>query len=201
MRARAHTVARPACRHAAAPARSRQRGMSLITSLLFTLAALLLGVSVMSSNVMRERMIGNTRDRELAMQAAEAALRDAELDVSSNIKSNSAFTDGCAAGLCTPPSARATSSPLPVHAAALGFDWANAANVRAYGGYTAITAYPGVAAQPVYVIEKLGTLGVAPGDTLLGPPSARGIAYRITARATGARAGTTVLLQSIYVVR
>ena len=50
-----------------------QRGLSLVTTLLFTVAALVLGVSVMSVNVMQERIIGNTKDRDFALQAAEAA--------------------------------------------------------------------------------------------------------------------------------
>ena len=89
-----------------------QRGLSLITSLLFMVAALILGVSVMSINVMQERMIGNTKDRNLATQAAEAALRDAELDITDNITPATPFADNCTAGLCTPPSQRAVPSPV-----------------------------------------------------------------------------------------
>src|SRR4029450_9471258 len=81
------------------PPRRRQRGVSLITSLLFMVAALVLGVSVMSINVMQERMIGNTKDRDLAMQAAEAALRDAEQDIQKNITSATAFKNDCTDGL------------------------------------------------------------------------------------------------------
>ena len=100
----------------------RQRGLSLITALLFMVATLILGVSVMSINVMQERMIGNTKDRDLAMQAAEAALRDGELDASA-LGPSALFQDDCTAGLCTPPSQRAAPSALPVHDASLGFDW------------------------------------------------------------------------------
>ena len=60
---------------------SAQHGLSLVTTLLFMVAALMLGVSVLSVNVMQERTIGNTKDRDLALQAAEAALRDAERDL------------------------------------------------------------------------------------------------------------------------
>ena len=88
----------------------RQRGLSLITALLFMVATLILGVSVMSINVMQERMIGNTKDHDLAMQAAEAALRDAELDVSENIKLGMVFTEDCKDGLCIPPSKRGAPS-------------------------------------------------------------------------------------------
>ena len=177
-----------------------QRGMSLITSLLFMVAALILGVSVMSINVMQERMIGNTKDHELAMQAAEAALRDAELDISNNIRASTAFTSTCTLGLCTAPSQRGAPSPLPVHDQA-GFSWSSVGNVRTYGQYTAVVAFPKVAAAPVYVIEKLGNMGVPVGESEIDPASTRGVAYRITARATGARSDTIVMLQSIYSTR
>ena len=85
---------------------SAQQGLSLVTTLLFMVAALMLGVSVLSVNVMQERTIGNTKDRDLALQAAEAALRDAERDL---IDSGSTFefSENCAKGLCVPPSQRA----------------------------------------------------------------------------------------------
>ena len=181
----------------------RQRGLSLITALLFMVAALVLGVSVMSVNVMQERMIGNAKDRDLAMQAAEAALRDAERDLSLHA-ATLVFKEDCSDGLCVPPSQRSVPSPLPIHA---GFAWA-ATKVRTYGAYTSAPAYfqrdsssQWVARQPIYVIEKLGNLGVGVGESMLGAPGSRGTAYRITARGFGAREDTVVMLQSIYTVR
>jgi len=178
--------------------RSRsQRGLSLITALLFMVAALILGVSAVGINAMQERMIGNTKDRELAMQAAEAALRDAELDIARNLGATSVFSSDCSQGLCTPPSQRATPSPLPVHEQA-GFTWADADKVRTYGQHTAVEAFPKVAHAQVYVIEKLGGMGVAPGESEIDSSGPGRTAYRITARATGAREDTVVVLQSIY---
>ncbi len=75
--------------------RARQRGLSLVTTLVLMLATLGLGVAVMSVNAMEERMIANTKDRDLALQAAEAALRDGEQDVASNVSPATAFTDAC----------------------------------------------------------------------------------------------------------
>lgn len=184
------------------PPRPRaQRGLSLITALLFMIAALILGVSVVGINAMQERMIGNSKDRDLALQAAEAALRDAELDISRNLGSATVFNNDCGQGLCTPPTQRGTPSALPVHEQA-GFSWAAAGNVRSYGqytvAYTGVADFPKVAEPPVYVIEKLGGMGVPPGASVLDPGASTRTAYRITARATGARADTVVVLQSIY---
>ncbi len=170
-------------------------------------AALVLGVSVLSINVMQERMVGNTKDRDLALQAADAALRDAEQDLRTTTPPAAAFRDDCTGGLCTPPSQRAGAglpSPLPVYHPSFGFDWANAARTRAYGTATGAAAYPGVAQQPRYVIERLALLAAAPGIdsvALGGGAAAPGVAYRITVRAVGARADTAVLLQSIYSMR
>ena len=183
------------------PAR-KQRGLSLITTLLFMVAALMLGVSVLSVNVMQERVIGNTKDRDLAFQAAEAALRDGEEDLVKKLDAAAVFTPTCDAGLCTPPSRRAT--PLSVSVdKVLGFDWGKPAQVRMYGQYTGASQFPGVFGngQPRYVIEQLGPVGKAFGEseTKGNDPGQRdAVAYRITAQGTGAREETVVVLQSIY---
>lgn len=56
----------------------RQRGSALAISLIFLLLMTLLGVSAMRSSNMQERMAGNLRDRNMAFQSAEAALRGGE---------------------------------------------------------------------------------------------------------------------------
>src|SRR5205085_7966815 len=148
---------------------ARQRGLSLVTTLVLMLATLGLGVAVMSVGAMEERLIANTKDRDLALQAAEAALRDGEQDIATNVSSSTAFSDTCANGLCTPPSQRDTAGSLgssPVDDAQLGFDWSVGANVRTYGQYTGAAAFPGVAQQPRYVIEKFSYLGTPAGESL-----------------------------------
>jgi len=187
-------------------ARARQRGLSLVTTLVLMLATLGLGVAVMAVNAMEERMIANTKDRDLALQAAEAALRDAEQDVVSNVSSATAFTDTCASGLCTPPSQRDSLGPLaslPVDDSRLGFDCTVDANVRRYGQFTGAAEFPSVAEQPRYVIEKFSFLGTPAGESVVlgAEPTAPGVGYRITARAVGARPETVVVLQSIYATR
>lgn len=197
------SLSRPSHRGAGA----RQRGLSLITTLLFMVAALMLGVSALSINVMQERTIGNTKDRDLAFQAAEAALRDAEQDVARATFStaDADFTAACTNGLCTPPSKRSPASSLAVHDVA-GFwgDSATPCKQRRYGQFTGGGTFPGVSTPPCYVIEKLGQVRAPYGETVgrigLEPPNPA-FGYRITARATGARDDTVVVLQSIYTRR
>ena len=184
----------------------RQRGISLVTTLLLMLATLSLGVAVMGVNAMEERTIGNTKDHDLALQAAEAALRDGEQDVSNNVGASTSFTDLCTSGLCTPPSQRSglgALASLPVDDARLGFDWTVVGNVRQYGQYTGAAQFPSVAQQPRYVIEKFSYLGTPSGESVVmgSEPIAPGVGYRITARGVGARPETIVELQSIYATR
>ena len=183
------------------------RGFSLIAILLMTAVLALLALGAMNSSVMQERMAGNARDRQVALQAAEAALRDAELDIENNITNATVFTDACTSGLCIPPSINASgATSTPVWQT---LNWTT--NSRAYGQGTAAPALLGpgnaaLATQPRYVIEVLPTLPpragyesacVGGGCTNVAVERAR--AYRITVRASGIRPATEVMLQSVYV--
>lgn len=53
---------------------SGQRGVTLIVAMIFLAILALLGVTVAQTTQLEERMAGNTRDRDLAFQATEAAL-------------------------------------------------------------------------------------------------------------------------------
>jgi type IV pilus assembly protein PilX len=61
--------------------RSPQWGFSLIVVLLLLLVATVLGVGAAQVSLVNERSARNDRDTEVAFQAAEAALVDAETDV------------------------------------------------------------------------------------------------------------------------
>jgi len=75
--------------------RRRQSGAVLVVGLIFLMVLSLLGVTVMQSGILEERMAGNMRDWNVAFQAAEAALRDAELDVrGGRIAGAAGFVDG-----------------------------------------------------------------------------------------------------------
>jgi type IV pilus assembly protein PilX len=62
------------------PSRSplRQQGAGLVVGLIILVVLTLLGVQAMRSNVSQERMASNMRERNVAFQAAEAALRVGE---------------------------------------------------------------------------------------------------------------------------
>ena len=171
------------------------------------LATLGLGVAVMGVNAMEERMIANTKDRDLALQAAEAALRDAEQDIASNVSPSTAFTDTCTNGLCTPPSQRdalASLASSPVDDARLGFDWSIDANVRIYGQYTARRPVPerGAAAALRHREVQLSSAprpARASSSARSRPRRASATASRRERRVLAPE--TVVVLQSIYATR
>ena len=59
----------------------------------------ILGVSGMKSSVLEEKMAGNMRDSQLAFQAAEATLREAEQYIENNIVSITNFDTNGSDGL------------------------------------------------------------------------------------------------------
>ena len=56
----------------------KQKGAVLIIAMMLLLILTVLGVSVMENSVVEERLASNAFDRNIAFQAAEAALREAE---------------------------------------------------------------------------------------------------------------------------
>jgi type IV pilus assembly protein PilX len=61
--------------------RTGQRGATLIVALVFLTILSLLGATVAGNNVLQERMAGNTRNHDLAFQAAEACIQAAKADI------------------------------------------------------------------------------------------------------------------------
>ncbi len=58
-----------------------QRGFSLIVALMMLIVIIILGISASQMSINEERGARNDRDRQLAFQAAEAALKDAEYEI------------------------------------------------------------------------------------------------------------------------
>lgn len=86
--------------------RRRQRGISLIVSLVLLVLVTVLALGSMRGVVLQARMSGTTHDRSLAFQAAEAALRDAERQAAA-LNAASFPASGCSNGLCATPAVTA----------------------------------------------------------------------------------------------
>jgi type IV pilus assembly protein PilX len=175
-----------------------QRGAVLIVGMIMLLLLTLLGVAGMRDTLLQEKMTGNMRDREMAFQAAESALREAE----GRIKGANKLTMTGNAGLYSRAQLsdlyRTISSAAVSEAkywAAYDTGWSGTASA-AYSG----TALPGVAAQPRYVIEQLpGALSAVTGSQNAGTTTGVTVTdYRITARGVGLTTAAVVILQSVY---
>ncbi len=62
----------------AVASRRHQQGAALVIGLIILVVLTLIGVQAMRTNIVQERMAGNMRERNVAFQAAEAALRVGE---------------------------------------------------------------------------------------------------------------------------
>ena len=189
----------------------RQRGAVLIIALMFLVLLTIIGVSGISSTTVEERMAGNSRDREAAFQAAESALRDAEIDLETSIggtgnRDTTVWAVGVNATTVAVPCASSfttgvcTNGPLTVPAGdyrtqivtASTWDWTSTTKTVAYGTYTGAVTIPNVYRQPRYVIEHLPELIYG---TMTTPTTKF---FRISARGWGANQNTSVTLQSVY---
>lgn len=156
-------------------------------------------VNVTSSD---EKIARNSRDKDVAFAAAEAALRDAEMYVSGsyaypyrNINTNaSAYNPSCAKALCD---LRLSGVNLATQDF---FDpssvYGSQSNVIGFAsdGTTYTTYSPminGLAKQPRYLVE---IVKVTKDLTGIWPT----VIYRITAQAVGKSADTRVTLQELY---
>jgi type IV pilus assembly protein PilX len=61
--------------------RNKQKGAALVIALLMLIVLMMLGIAAMQTSLQSEMMSRNQRDRQIAWQAAEAALLDAEYDI------------------------------------------------------------------------------------------------------------------------
>jgi type IV pilus assembly protein PilX len=194
------------------PSLRRQQGATLVVGLIFLAVLTLIGVTAARVAGLEERMAGNLRDRAVALQAAEMALRDAERDIMltgapgtarPRALSQMTFATDCGAagaanerGLCdrrlSPTDYTASEIVWPafavqgVNTAALTLDMTAAPSV-VYGTFTGATAIVGLTVQPRYVMERF--------EKNVGGTK---YYYRITARAQGINANTVVWLQEIF---
>lgn len=167
-----------------------QSGVSLIVVMVLLIAVSLLGIAVLRSSAMQERMSANMRDRSLAMQGAETALRYAQQDLLGVVPA----TPADAWDIKTPTAADCSSvSICPAGSAPA---W-RAVPVASFN-FTAA----GLAAAPEYWVEYLG---VGPGykgscDTLPISVDCQSPMYRINARSR-AEGRADVVLQSNVISR
>jgi type IV pilus assembly protein PilX len=114
-----------------------QRGVTLIVTLVMLVLITLVGVSSIRNSTLDERMAGNSRDRDKAFQAAEAAVQTCLSRIQAETYTGT-------------PLVPAASNATPVWEVAA--NWSNANSVEIDLGAAAR-----LAAQPRCIYETLGT--------------------------------------------
>ena len=187
----------------------QQSGAVLIISLIMLLLLTLKGASSIQTTSLEEKMAGNLRDLNLAFQAAESALRDAERDINPNNPPAAVYRDiqGLHAtvtpntfsfvadcGLSTVGDTKddglCYNDPGGYGAAIWTTANMTAPPSVAYGRFTGATPIAGLSAQPRYLIE---------GSKKQIPGVGEKFYYLITVRAQGSSPNTVVRLQAVYI--
>jgi len=176
------------------PSIDRQRGIALAIALIFLLILTIFGVTAMNSTVLEEKMAGNTKERNVAFQAAESALRVAENWI--NAQSAMPGFPNNSIGLYTIDSTAAKPNWENVN-------WSGTQVVtypNGPGSSSSASPLVGVKTQPKYIIEYVSQAPVPGGAVTWPPPPGSSLAvYRITAHGTGGTQFATVELQSTYI--
>lgn len=163
-----------------------QRGAVLIVSMLLLLIMTLIGVTGMRNTTLEEKMVGNTRDLQLAFNAAEGALRRSEdLLRVVNLPNFVAYDGTNTGGYYNPDSTIWTQ-----------ISWTLADNFAVDCGSNTLAADLGVSAQPTCYIEQLPAVK-AGADLEAGTALTQNM-YRITARALGGTTTSEVILQETF---
>lgn len=159
---------------------ARESGVVLITGLIFVVILTLIVLALLRSGTLEGRMAANARDRQVALEAAEAVSRDAaaalfsETTVSPIDPFDPAGFAACTGGFCN----RGGSPSLQ------SINWSDA-NTR---GFASTDSYlTGVASQPRYIVEPIRYDGGQP------PKTCPKVLFRITARGVGVDSSTVIV--------
>lgn len=166
---------------------ARQSGAAMVIALIMLLVLTLLATASARMTLLEERMTGNTQDRNVAFQVAEAALRQGEGIV--QLATLPEFNN--ADGLYQP--AAPTDDPVWQTV-----NWDDTDNdVIAFEG---LDDAPGILANAsaTLIVEQMPAVP-AVGQTLrAGIPVDEPALFRVTARANGAAGNAIVTLQTTY---
>ena len=170
----------------------KQTGSALIVALSILVVLTLLGVASMQGSSLQEKMAGNSRDAQVAFQAAEAAIRQGELYVFNIVGLDDFSPTGGIGGYYTARTGNA-------EAWTVEGNWATAQDVN----YT-MTSSSSVSRNPHYIVQVIeSNMGL--GDTPnLGSDYGQTFSlqsvgvFQITARGYGISPNTRVMLQSYY---
>ena len=175
---------------------NKNSGSVLVISLLILLVLTIMGVTALNTTVMEERMSANTRQRNLAHQAAETALKDAEQWLSNT-----------AGNIMIPTHINLFNASSELYDSTVGgrtLNW-NTNNTSAWTSgnsqaVTTLSSFPSstteIPGAPRYIIEYMGRVGDPPLD--FTTPDLRDYAFRVVVIGWGADKTTKVVLSSTF---
>ena len=191
--------------------RRRSGGFALVTVLLLLLVVTVLSVGAAQLSLVNERGARSDRDTEIALQAAEAALVDAELDILGpnphpsarlclfNDKDVAPFVQGCGTGanlgLCAPTEPGTTPAWMRADLSPSGM------KSVPFGTFTGQKYLVGKGATPAalprYIVEVIRAQGGWQANRLESASAGRAThIFRVTAIGFGVEAETQVVLQT-----
>jgi type IV pilus assembly protein PilX len=182
--------------------RGRQRGVALLVALILLAVIILVGLGAIGTTILQNKATANQYDRQVAFQAAEAALRQAQIAITSATASQAApagFED-CSANAT--PLNNCLADPF----ADANVTAAQIASVPKSAFSSALAA-----SAPQYVVQYMGQfkappqgvrqIGGGPAGYGTTPPGAMSDYYRITARSgnpSDVKGRAVVTLQSVF---
>ena len=160
-----------------------RRGISLIVSLVLLMVASLMAVLSLGDVTLQTRMTAAAHDRNLAFQAAEAALREAEIAAAAATEANFPAA-GCTAGFCAMPALTDNARWLD----------------DAFAGWNAATAAVPTDAPAAGAIVE--TMGEAPNwlgceNEMPRQPNCRTARYRVSARSSAADRAAVIVQSDV----
>lgn len=166
--------------------RRRERGAALLVALILLVVITLVGLAAIGTTILQNKATSNQYDRHVAFQAAEAAMRQAQIAITTAAASQPApagFFD------CSSPT---SAGPAVNVCLADAFHDANVPATRIISvPASAFSAGPAAAMQPQYIVQYLGQFQApSPKEHQIGGPKSYGASsagemadyYRITAR-------------------
>ena len=167
-----------------------QSGSALIVGIIFLLVMTMLGLTAMQTTSLEERMAGNLRDKDLAAQVAEMALRAGEEEV---LGTATPSGNGFFSFPASPAPNEATAANWSVANTRPWIDGSNLVSISSGKNPNGTPILPILAEAPAYWIEQRpGTSS----STSLELRAADVAIFDITARSTGASGTSTVILRS-----
>mgnify|MGYP000285260813 CR=1 FL=1 len=187
----------------------KHRGFSLITTLILLVVVTILGIGAAQIVLQAEKATRYARDSQIAFQAAEAALLDAEFDIRGpNTSANQrvasfvtgsavGFVDGCGTGTQRGLCSLSAEGQKPVWYGVNFQDESSSAQTVKFGEFTGRTLSTGTSGirpeiSPRYIIE------VIPDPTPGSNASTKPTLYRVTAMGFGPRKSTQAVAQMIF---